>query len=137
MTEATTKTTSTSTTILVSVSNIYERDKLIKRIYTNLTTEPDTRFTVQQDQINRIKVFHNAKPGICILIRTYLILVIPVNIDLSILDSVSGTVDFHLEETINDLVLLTKKLQALQGKRFVRVSNNVKNFEKQLAGCLC
>jgi len=130
-------TQTTSTTILVSVNNTYERDQLIKRIYTNLTTEPNTTFTVQKDQVNRIKVFHNVGPDIRVLIRTYLVLVIPVLIDLGPLHSITGTVDFHLDETINHLTALTKKLQALQGKRIVRGKSNAENFEKQLAGCLC
>ena len=127
----------TPLTILVSVTNIYDRDKLIKRIYTNLTTEPDKTFTIQQDQVNSIKVFHNVGPNIRVLIRTYLVLVIPIQIDLTPLHSVIGTVDFHLEETINQLTELTKKLQALQGKRIIRRRDNATELEKQLARCLC
>lgn len=127
----------TPITILVSVTNLYERDQLIKRIYTNLTTEPDKTYTVQQDQVNCIKVFHNVGPNIRVLIRTYLVLVIPIQIDLTSLHSVIGTVDFHLEETINHLIELTKKLQALQGKRIIRGHNNATELENQLVRCLC
>lgn len=126
----------TPTTILISVNSTYERDKLIKRIYTNLTTEPDTTFTVQKDQVNRIKVFHNVGPNTRVLIRTYLVLVIPVIMDLEPLNSIYGTVDFHLDETINYLTALTKKLQALQGKRIVKGKSNDATF-RQLVESLC
>lgn len=117
-------------TILVTVPSIIERDKLIKRIYTNLTTEPDVTFTIVQDQVNRIKVFHNVAPDIRVLIRTYLVLVLPVLVDLSPLNSIFGTVDFHLEETIKQLTVLTKKLQSMQGRRVVRGSVDADNFRR-------
>jgi hypothetical protein len=127
----------TPTTILVSVSSTFERDKLIKRIYTNLTTEPSTTFIVQQDQVNRIKVFYRVSQDIRVLVRTYLVLVIPILIDFGPLHSIFGTIDFHLDETIKHLTSLTQKLQALQGKRVVKGNVNAKNFENQLDRCLC
>ena len=119
----------TSTTIIVSVSTIHERDVYIKRIYTNLTTEPQTTFTVQKDQVNRIKVFHNTGPRVRVLIRTYLVIVIPVLVDLTLLDSILGTVDFHLDETINHLQKLINRLQTYQGRRVVKGSNNKTNTD--------
>lgn len=128
--------TDSSLTILVSVSNTFERDQLIKRIYTNLTTEPTDTFTIQQDQVNRIKVFHNTGPQTRVLIRTYLVLIIPVLVDLNPLHSIYGTVDFHLDETINRLTSLTKQLQALQGRRIVKGKVNEQTV-RQLAKSLC
>ena len=103
-------------TIFVSVSNPFERDRLVKRIYKNLTTEPDTRFLVVQDQCNRIKVFHNGDEGVRVLLRTYLVVIIPIIMDLNPVYSTYGDVDFHLEETIKRLQSLTSNLQALQGQ---------------------
>jgi len=122
-------------TIVVSVSNIAEREQLMKRIYTNLTKEPDLHFSVVQDQFNRIKLFHNAENGVRVLLRTYLILIIPVLVDLGPLHSIYGTIDFHLEETIKHLQSLTANLQALQGRRIVKGSKNEQTL-KQLDQCL-
>jgi hypothetical protein len=119
----------TAITILVSVSSVYARDQLIKKIYTNLTKEPSTTFTVQQDQVNRIKVFYNAGPRVRVLIRTYLVLIIPVLIDFNPLHSIYGDIEFHLDETIEYLQKLTAKLQALQGRRIVK-GNNIETFGK-------
>jgi hypothetical protein len=129
--------TSEPTTIVVTVTSIYERDKLIKTIYTNLTKEPSTTFIVQQDQVNRIKIFHNIGKGVRVLIRTYLVLVIPVIIDLSQLNSIYGIVDFKLDATIKHLLSFVTKLQALQGRKIIKGNTNVKELEqlvKQLCG---
>jgi hypothetical protein len=120
----------TGITIVATVGTIVKRDQLIKRIYTNLTENPSTQFTVQQDQVNRIKVFHNLDKGRRVLIRTYLIIIIPVTIDTSALTTIYGKVDFHLDETITSLQELISKLQSLQGTRFVKGNTNAKTFEK-------
>jgi hypothetical protein len=128
--------TDSALTILVSVSNTFERDQLIKRIYSNLTTEPNPTFTIQQDQVNRIKVFHNVGPQTRVLIRTYLVLIIPVLIDLNPLHSIYGNVDFHLDETIKRLTSLANQLKALQGRRLVKGKTN-EQITRQLAESLC
>jgi hypothetical protein len=117
------------TTYVVSVSSIPERDNLIKQIYTNLTKEPMLEFTIQQDQINRIRVFHNAGPDIRILIRTYLIIVIPIVFDLSPLHSLYGEVNFTLDSTITHLQTLMDSLQELQGWHTMRETTDVEAFK--------
>ena len=123
-----------SKTIVITVASITKRDSLIKAIYTNLTKEPSTQFTIHQDKVNRIKVFHNAGKGIKVHIKTYLVIVIPVTIDLKPLDSVYGLVDFHLEVTIKELNKLIKKLTSMQGQRVVKAGT--KNLESLLTGML-
>jgi len=123
-----------SKTIVITVASIAKRDSLIKAIYTNLTKEPSTQFTIHQDKVNRIKVFHNVGKGIKVHIKTYLVIVIPVTIDLKPLDSVYGLVDFHLEVTIKELNKLIKKLTSMQGQRVVKAGT--KNLESLLTGML-
>ncbi len=126
-----------SNTVVISVSTILKRDKLIRQIYSQLTTEPTTTFTIQQDQVNRIKVFHNVGNGVKVLIRTYLVIVIPIIADLSPLLSLYGSIDFHLDDTINTLAGIIHKLQALKGHKLVRGNgNDRKNIEQQLARLL-
>ncbi len=119
--------------VVVSVSSIHKRDKLIRQIYTQLTHDPTTTFTVQQDQVNRIKVFHNLGKGNMVLVRVYLVIVIPVFIDLSPLFSIFGSVDFYLDETIQQLSSIVEKLQKLKGHKIIKGKNNAKNLEQQLA----
>jgi len=69
--------------VVITVSSVMRRDKLIRQIYKQLTLEPSTVFTIQQDRINRIKVFHNVGDGVKVLVRTYLVIIIPVLVDLS------------------------------------------------------
>ena len=113
-------TTSSRKTIVITASTAQERSMLIKRIYTNLHKEPSVQLTVVQDQINRIRIFHNVGPGVKVLIRTYLIILIPVYINLKPLNEVYGHVDFHLDETIKHLQVLTAKLKSMQGQRYVK-----------------
>jgi hypothetical protein len=110
-------------TVLVTVSSTHERDNYIKRIFLNLTKEPSREFTIAKDQVNRIRIYKNIGQTTRILVRTYLIIVIPVLVELSPLDSITGLVDFHLDETIDKLETLTAKLKAMQGQRLVKESN--------------
>ena len=126
----------TNNYVVITVSTIHNRDKLIRQIYKQLTCEPTSAFTIQQDQVNRIKVFHNAKDGIKILIRTYLVIVIPILVDLSPLSSLYGNIDFYLDETIGQLTKTIDKLQALKGHKVIKGNNNVKSLEQHLAGIL-
>lgn len=122
--------------VVVTVSSVVKRDKLIKQIYKQLTFEPSTVFTIQQDRVNRIKVFHNVGDGVKVLVRTYLVIVIPILIDLSPLDTIYGSVDFCLDETIGQLTKLLNKLQGLKGHKVIKGNRNVKSLEQQLAGIL-
>jgi hypothetical protein len=122
--------------VVITVSSVMKRDKLIKQIYKQLTLEPSTVFTIQQDRVNRIKVFHNVGDGVKVLVRTYLVIVIPILIDLSPLDSIYGNVDFCLDETIGQLTKLINKLQLLKGHKVIKGNRNVKSLEQQLAGIL-
>ena len=122
--------------VVITVSSVMRRDKLIRQIYKQLTLEPSTVFTIQQDRINRIKVFHNVGDGVKVLVRTYLVIIIPVLVDLSPLDSLYGSVDFYLDETIGQLTKLVNKLQLLKGHKVIKGNRNAKSLEQQLAGIL-
>ena len=126
----------TNNYVVVTVSTIAKRDKLVKQIYTQLTSEPSTQFTVAQDQINRIKIFQNVGGGVKVLIKTYLVIVIPVLIDLSPLYSIYGSIDFYLDDTINQISGIVNKLQKLKGHKVIKGTGNGKSLEQQLAGLL-
>ena len=104
--------------VIISVNTIAERDLMIKDLYNTLTQFPDRMYTIQKERINRVKVFYN-KGSLQILIQTYIVVVLPILLDFSPLESIYGTVDFRLDATIDRLIKLTHKLQTLQGKRVV------------------
>ena len=131
-----TTTQNTNNYIVVTVSTIMQRDKLIRQIYKQLTLEPSSTFIIQQDQVNRIKVFHNIGDGVKVLVRTYLVIIIPILIDLPPLNAVYGNVDFYLDETIGQLTKLIDKLQLLKGHKVIKGNKNGKSLEQQLAGML-
>ena len=124
-----------SKTIVLTVSTIQERRELVKRIYTNLTKEPSVDFAVMQDQVNRIKIFHRGEKGAKILIRTYVVVVIPIIIDLKQLNNYYGSVDFKLDATINRLQGLITKLKAKQGQKFIKMNQN-KSLEAALTSMI-
>jgi hypothetical protein len=123
-------------TVVISVSSITDRDKMIKQIYTNLTSNKDRSLTIQQDQVNRIKVFHNVSKDDRVLVRTYLVIVIPITINLDILKCATGTVEFKLNETIESLHLLIAKLQSLNGRRVIKENKLNESTLTKLVGSL-
>ena len=122
-------------TIVATVSTIFERDQLVKRIYTNLTKEPQTTFIVQQDQVNRIKVFHRVGPGIQVLVRMYLVIIIPIGVNLSPLKDLRGVINFHLDDTISRLRSVIAELEAMQGRKIMKGESNEQTLT-QLVGSL-
>jgi hypothetical protein len=123
----------TNNYVVITVSTILKREKLIKKIYEQLTAEPTNTFTIQQDQVNRIKVFHNTKDGVRVLVRTYIVIVIPIIIDLAPLHSIYGNVDFCLDDTIESLTSIISKLQKLKGHKIIRGNSDGKALERELA----
>ena len=122
--------------IVISVSSINERDKMVKRIYTSLTKEPNIQFTILQDQINRVRILHNVREGVKIPIRTYLVVVIPIIMDLSPLHNIFGSVEFDLEHTIDHLTKLLHRLQSMNGHKVIKGVNNNEQTLRQLASSL-
>lgn len=119
--------------VVISVNTIPERNLMIKELYETLSLNSTKQYTIQKDRVNRIKVFHN-KGSLRILIQTYLVIILPVILDFSPLESVYGTVDFRLENTIDRLIKLTHKLQSIQGKRVVKGKVGAEKLKNALTG---
>lgn len=118
--------------VVVTVSSINKRDAVIKKMYSNLTADPvmNQTMTVVKDQVNRIRVYHNLSGGRRLLIKTYLVIVIPVSINLGSIYDITGDVVFELSETIKDLRALLKTLENLQGRRVMKGKSNGQAFEQ-------
>ena len=80
-------------------------------------------------------MFHNVGDGIKILIRTYLIIVIPIIVDLKPLTELHGTIDFRLENTIERLQSIVTKLQHLHSRRVIQGNSN-ERASQQLSNIL-
>jgi len=119
--------------VVVSVPNLHERDRLIKSIYTQLTSGQDVTLTVVQDTPNKIKVFHNTGK-VKVLIRVYLVIVISIQVNLDSLKGLYGTVNYYLDNTIDELLTLIKKLQSLNGQKVLKGSSNEQVIEELVRG---
>jgi hypothetical protein len=126
-----------SETIVYSVTDMYWRNRLLNQLYNTLTDNPDITYTVEKEQPNKIKVYHNVSQDNRILIRTYLVVVVPVQVDISKLhNNCYGKVRFNLEETIAELQRNIGILEALQNTHFLNGDNNGSTF-RSLAESLC
>ena len=121
-------------TVIKTVNTTIERDQVVRQIYDTLQSDHATQFLIKRSA-NRIHIYHNAGNGIKIPIRTYIVIVLPIAIDLSALNGFYGSVDFDLDDTITHLQSIISKLHSMQGHKVIRGSNNVETF-KQLARSL-
>ena len=117
--------------IVISVNSVQERDSAVKKIYTSLIKQSKTKFIIQQDQVNRIKIFHT-KGSMRILVTTYIVIILPVLLDLSPIQAITGTVDFHLDETIIRLETLARQLRQMNGKHSVQKKSGTKDLAQAL-----
>jgi len=125
-----------SVTVVISVANTTERNKILNQILTNLTKEPTpTTFKITHS-LTKIEIFHIVEPKVQILIKTYLIIIMPVTIDLKILDSFTGVIDFCLDETIDSLQHYISELQSRQGRKVLKDKTHGSTL-RQLDKCLC
>uniref|UniRef100_A0A6M3KHU1 Uncharacterized protein n=1 Tax=viral metagenome TaxID=1070528 RepID=A0A6M3KHU1_9ZZZZ len=114
-----------SETIVYSTLNTMQRDSLIRQIYSSLIANPDLSFTVEQDQINRIRVYHNVNRATKILIRTYLVIIIPICVDESPLLTICfGQVHFDLQETIDELNRRITVLKSIEKLHILKRNDN-------------
>ncbi len=121
--------------VVISVNTISERDLMIKDLYRDLTTNSNSKYTVVQDRINRIRIFQ-VKENVKTLINTYIVVIIPIYLNFSVLDNIYGTVDFRLDATIEQLQKLVNQLRSIQGKRVVKMKFGAKNLKNQLVSIL-
>jgi len=117
-------------TIVITANTIDARDAFVRKLYSQLTSEPSTTYIVVQDRLNRIQIYQRTKSGYRILVKTYLVIVLPVHINLAPLTELTGTVDFHLDYTIDTVQKLLTKLKSLQGTHELKGAMNGKTFEQ-------
>ena len=105
-------------TVVYTALNTRRRTELLQTLYKILTDNPDLTYSVESNQVNKLEVYHNLSQDARILIRTYLIIIIPVQVNLEPLTNVKGTkVYYRLDETITQLQHLVTSLELLEDSR--------------------
>lgn len=120
---------SSSETIIITTPTLQAKHTTLSTIYSNLTTEPSITYSITKDS-STIKIFHTVSPDLKVLIRTYIVLVLPVQIDLTSLSSFTGNLTFHLDETILAVEKILLNLQSLQGHRQINGAGNVETLTR-------
>jgi hypothetical protein len=121
--------------VVVSVKNIKARDEMVKNIYDRLSLDRSLSLVVIKDQVNRVRVYHRTANS-RILIRTYLVVVLPIMVDLSQLDHLYGTVYYNLDETIDQLRGHISKLESLNKRKVKKGNSNEQQTLGQLVRSL-
>jgi len=117
--------------VIMTVPSQGKRDSVIKELYQKLLIDGSTKLIVENDRVDRIKVYHIIGNGIKVLIRTYLVVIISTQVNLKSLEGFTGKVTFCLDDTIEELKETIRKLSRLNGKQVIRTSNNA-NFDQLL-----
>lgn len=107
--------------VVKAVSTLDKRDEKMLQIYSRLREENllEDRIKIIKDGLNKISVYHTVPGTMDILLRVYLVIVIPINIDLSALSSLHGKIYFDLQEPIDKLSSVLRKLKSIEGERTV------------------
>lgn len=121
--------------VVVSVKNIKARDEMVKNIYDRLSLDRSLSLVVIKDQVNRVRVYHRTANS-RILIRTYLVVVLHIMVDLSQLDHLYGTVYYNLDETIDILRGHISKLESLNKRKVKKGNSNEQQTLGQLVRSL-
>ena len=119
-------------TVIISANTIAERDIIIRNIYSQLTNDLDNRFIVNKDRVNRIQIFHNEgnlPEHLRSILRTYIVVVLPINLNLSPLEGITGKVEFHLDSTIDVLTKHLNRLKTLQRAVIIKENKSAETFE--------
>lgn len=111
----------TSNYIIISVSSISQRDAMINNLINKVDSDPTDNLIVEKDQ-NKVKVYHRVDTGVRVLIRVYVVVVIPVQVNLQPLTGFSGKINFCLDETIDALTKILKQLKAINGYKEIKAS---------------
>lgn len=97
--------------IIIPVTTVQEQKQVMNNIYSQLTIEPSCGFRIRR-KVNTITVLHISAPDIYTSVREYLVVVIPMLINLSPLRGLSGK--FHTEYLQNRLDAISHEITALQ-----------------------
>ena len=124
--------------VVTSVSTVAQRDAKITAIHNKLLelNNLSEDVSIVKEGVNKINVYHKVKAGARILLRTYLVVMIPVQVNLSAIEGMYGTIYFDLNDTIELLQKALSKLRALEGQRTIKTPISTKESLKQILDSL-
>lgn len=117
--------------VVISVGSTQQRDNKLKEIVDGINLDPTSNLLFEKD-VNKIKVYHRVGTGLKILIRTYVVVVITAHINLQPLSGFTGKINFHLDETIDQLTEIIRQLNYLNGTKEIKSSNKDRSFQEML-----
>ena len=125
-------------TTIISVSNAVERDRMVRSITRNLTADPITSVVVDVEPPNTIRAYHKTK-SVPILIGTYTVVIIPINVPVEALLTIKGDTYYFLDNTITHLMDIVKRLQDLNRKKYKKgdLNASTRKIGEQLDRLLC
>lgn len=125
-------------TTIISVSNAVERDRMVRSITRNLTADPITSVVVDVEPPNIIRAYHKTK-SVPILIGTYIVVIIPINVPVEALLTIKGDTYYFLDNTITHLMDIVKRLQDLNRKKYKKgdLNASTRKISEQLDRLLC
>ena len=125
-------------TTIISVSNLVERDRMISSITRNLTIDPVSPVIIDVEQPNTIKVYHKTK-STPILIGTYIVVIIPINVPVEVLSTIKGNTYYFLDNTIAHLLGIVKHLQDINRRKYKKgdLNASTRKISEQLDRLLC
>lgn len=127
-------------THVVAVTNTAQRETLVKRIREVLTLEEINKqenIIVEQDRVNRIKIYHKVKDGNPILIKTILVLVINVSMNLQAVEEVyDDKILYDMHAVYEELAKCRARLDNVKesGKNRSKSNENYKGLADSLSG---
>lgn len=121
-----------SSYVVISVGSTQQRDNRLKEIIDGLNLDPTSNLIFEKEA-NRVKVYHRVGTGLKILIRTYVVVVITAHINLQPLSGFTGKVNFHLDETIDQLTEIIRQLNYLNGAKEIKASGVERSFQEMLS----
>ncbi len=124
--------------IVVSTNTTSQRDSTTQLIYNRLVelNKLVDNIKIVKEGVGKIKVFHTAGNNTPILIRTYLIVVIPVIVNMTAIESIYGNVYFDFNNSIEQLESALKKLRAIEGHRKIKSPLSTKDDLEQILNSL-
>lgn len=124
--------------IVVSTSTAGQRDATTQSIYNRLIelNKLVDNIIIAKEGIGKVKVFHKIEGHAPILIRTYLVVVIPVIVNMTAIEGLYGNIYFNLQDSIDQLESALEKLRAIEGHKKIKSPISTKDDLEQILNSL-
>lgn len=110
---------------VIVTTSLDKRKRIIQDIREKLTKAipPDGSIKMAQSQVNKIDLYHKVNSENFVIFRSYIVIVIPVIVNLNALNELYGDLFFDCSGLINELYGTIKRLRGIEGKTIRRLNN--------------